>query len=539
MSDVAIVTDSTAYLPAELIERHGVHVVPLYVVFEGDRPVPEVEITDYDEFFEELRSAERLPTTSQPSVGDFTSAYEPLLEEGREVVSIHISGGLSGTPEAARQAKEALERDGRGGERITVVDSHTTAGGLGFMVLAAAKAVREGADAAATAAHVAEARSEFKLWFAIDTLEFLKRGGRIGAASAWIGSTLKVKPILTVEGEMTPVERVRTSSRAFERMVDYARQRKDSGAGAWSAQHIAAPDQCAALVERCTEVFGHGPTIVSELALPALPAAQAHHLAAHLDLPGRRTVGAGELARDEDEARARHHHRLPRPARGAAGAHRADRAAAHHRGQRLRRQRAPVRPRRDRVREGERPPARAEPRLRHHEPPRGGGRQAARAPAPLPRPHGPGRGRLCGRRAYDRADRRHRHLPGAVDPGRAVQRAAGRDRRPILAHPADRRHDRGGADRRGHAVRELPHGHHRVGDLGDCVPAVREPRDPAPDPEADGARAPVHHDRRGAVRGHAARCARRAGGDPGSRVDPDPGARVGRHEDVDDQAGTA
>jgi DegV family protein with EDD domain len=184
MSDVAIVTDSTAYLPAELIERHGVHVVPLYVVFEGDRPVPEVEITDYDDFFEELRSAERLPTTSQPSVGDFTSAYEPLLADGREVVSIHISGGLSGTPEAARQAKEALERDGKGGERVTVVDSHTTAGGLGFMVLAAAKAIREGADAEATAAHVAEARAEFKLWFAIDTLEFLKRGGRIGAASA-------------------------------------------------------------------------------------------------------------------------------------------------------------------------------------------------------------------------------------------------------------------------------------------------------------------------------------------------------------------
>jgi DegV family protein with EDD domain len=265
MSDVAIVTDSTAYLPAELIERHGIHIVPLYVVFGGDRTVPEVEITDYPAFFEELRSAETLPTTSQPSVGDFTAVFEPLLADGGEVVSIHISGGLSGTPEAARQAKEALERDGKGGERVTVVDSHTTAGGLGFMVLAAAKAVRDGADAGGVAAHVAEARAEFKLWFAIDTLEFLKRGGRIGAASAWIGSTLKVKPILTVEGEMTPVERVRTSSRAFERMVDYARQRKDSGAGAWSAQHINAPDQCAALVERCTDVFGHGPTIVSEI----------------------------------------------------------------------------------------------------------------------------------------------------------------------------------------------------------------------------------------------------------------------------------
>ncbi|HEV3376238.1 MAG TPA: DegV family protein [Thermoleophilaceae bacterium] len=265
MSDVSIVTDSTAYLPAELIERHGVHVVPLYVVFDGDRPVAEVEITDYDSFFEELRGAERLPTTSQPSVGDFTSTYEPLLAEGREVVSIHISGGLSGTPEAARQAKETLERSGAGGERVEVVDSTTAAGGLGFLVLAAAKAVAEGADAKQAAAAAAEARKELKMWFAIDTLEFLKRGGRIGAASAWIGSTLKVKPILTVENEMTPVERVRTSSRAFERMVDYARQRHDSGAGAWSAQHIAAPDQCAALVERCTEVFGHGPTIVSEL----------------------------------------------------------------------------------------------------------------------------------------------------------------------------------------------------------------------------------------------------------------------------------
>ena len=265
MADVAIVTDSTSYLPPELIERHGIHVVPLYVVFGGDRIVPEVEITDYEAFFEELRRAEKLPTTSQPSVGDFTAAFEPLLAGGKEIVSVHISGGLSGTPEAARQARDALERDGKGGERIEVVDSTTAAGGLGFMVLAAAKAAATGASATEVAAHVAEARSQLKLWFAIDTLEFLKRGGRIGAASAWIGSTLRVKPILTVENEMTPVERVRTASRAFERMVDYARQRHDSGADAWSAQHINAPDQCAALIERCTEVFGGPPTIVSEI----------------------------------------------------------------------------------------------------------------------------------------------------------------------------------------------------------------------------------------------------------------------------------
>ena len=265
MSRVAVVTDSTSYLPPELVERHEITVVPLYVVFGGDRTVPEVEISDYGTFFEDLRRAEKLPTTSQPSVGDFTAAYEPLLAEGHEIVSVHISGGLSGTPEAARQAKQALSRDGQDDDRIQVVDSTTAAGGLGFMVLAAVKAAAEGKRAVEVADWVAEARAEFKLWFAIDTLEFLRRGGRIGAASAWIGSTLKVKPILTVENEMTPVERVRTSGRAFERLVDYARQRHESGADAWSAQHIHAPEACGELVERCREVFGCEPTIVSEI----------------------------------------------------------------------------------------------------------------------------------------------------------------------------------------------------------------------------------------------------------------------------------
>ena len=265
MPPVAVVTDSTSYLPPELVERHGIGIVPLYVVFGGDRTVKEIEITDFPAFFEELRSAEKLPTTSQPSVGDFTEAFEPHLADGGEVVSVHISGGLSGTPEAARQAKEALTRDGKGGERVEVVDSTTAAGGLGFMVLAAAKAASDGRSASEVAAHVARARNELRLWFAIDTLEFLKRGGRIGAASAWIGSTLKVKPILTVENEMTPVERVRTSSRMFQRLLDYARGCADSGADAWSAQHINAPDQCAALVEQCQEIFGSPPTIVSEI----------------------------------------------------------------------------------------------------------------------------------------------------------------------------------------------------------------------------------------------------------------------------------
>lgn len=265
MGRVAVVSDSTSYLPPELVARHDLTVVPLYVVLGGERTVPDAEITDYPAFFDELRGAAKLPTTSQPSVGDFIGVYEPLLADGREVVSIHISGGLSGTCEAARRAKEALTRDGRGGERVHVVDSTTIAAGLGFMALTAAKAAKEGLGAEAVVARTLEMRSELKLWFAVDTLEFLRRGGRIGAASAWIGSTLSVKPILTVETEMVPVERVRTSSRALQRLVDYARQCHDSGIDAWSAQHVNAPDQCALLVESCTELFGHGPTIFSEL----------------------------------------------------------------------------------------------------------------------------------------------------------------------------------------------------------------------------------------------------------------------------------
>jgi fatty acid kinase fatty acid binding subunit len=103
------------------------------------------------------------------------------------------------------------------------------------------------------------------MWFAIDTLEFLKRSGRIGAASAWLGSTLRIKPILTLESEMTPVERVRTSKRAFERMVDYAKQRQESGMNAWVVQHIQAPDQAAALADRCREIFGREPVFTSEI----------------------------------------------------------------------------------------------------------------------------------------------------------------------------------------------------------------------------------------------------------------------------------
>ncbi|HEX8744375.1 MAG TPA: DegV family protein [Thermoleophilaceae bacterium] len=265
MPPVAVVTDTTGYLPVEVAEANGIQLVSLYVNFGGERTEREADLTDYDAFYEELRTADELPTTSQPSVGDFIAAFEPLLADGRDVVSIHLSGGISGTVESARQAKEALEREGRGGERVHVLDSSTAAGGLGLVALAAARRAQGGGDAEAVLSAAREAREELKMWFAIDTLEFLKRSGRIGAASAWIGSTLKIKPILTLEAEITPVERVRTSARMFERMVDYARQRESSGANGWVVQHIQAGEHATRLADECRTIFGREPVFFSEV----------------------------------------------------------------------------------------------------------------------------------------------------------------------------------------------------------------------------------------------------------------------------------
>ena len=266
MPPVAIVTDSTHYTPRELTAAAGVHEVSLYV---GGDPVGggsrrESEITDYDAFYAWLRDAPTLPTTSQPSIGDFVAAYEPLLAEGSDIVSIHLAGGISGTVGAAAQAKSLLDERQAGG-RIAIVDARTACGGLGCVVLAAAAAARKGAGVEEVLARAQEARAALQIWFCIDTLEYLQRGGRVGRAQAWLGSALRVKPILSLDAEITPVERVRTAARAFERMVDYMRSRRDDGADGWVVQHIQAPDRAAALVERGRELFGCEPAWVSEV----------------------------------------------------------------------------------------------------------------------------------------------------------------------------------------------------------------------------------------------------------------------------------
>jgi DegV family protein with EDD domain len=260
---VAVVSDTTQYLPARMAAEHGIHLVSLYVRF-GETLERESEMTDLPAFYERLRQARDLPTTSQPSVGDFLAVYEPLLEAGNEICSVHLSAGISGTYDSALQAKATLEERGHAG-RIEVLDSATACGGLGAVVLAAAARARGGGGLNEVVAHAREAREQLKIWFAVDTLEYLRRGGRVGAAQAWLGGALKIKPILSIESEITPIERVRTSGKAFERMLDYMRSRASDGADGWIVQHIQARDQADRLVEAGREIYGCEPVFVSEV----------------------------------------------------------------------------------------------------------------------------------------------------------------------------------------------------------------------------------------------------------------------------------
>jgi DegV family protein with EDD domain len=264
MSRVAVVTDTTHYLPREVVERHGLKLVSLYVNWDG-RTDREAALGDYSAFYAHLRTTAELPSTSQPSVGDFLAAYEPLIEDGADILSIHLSGGISGTVRSAEQARDALIERGVAPERIVVLDSRTGCAGHGVMAVAAANAAAGGADLQGAAGVASTLRESMGILFAVDTLEFLRRGGRIGAAQALLGSALKIKPILSIEGEIFPVERVRTAGRAVERLVRELRERRDEGADVFFIQHVQAPDVAAKLGERGAEIYGRGPEFVSEI----------------------------------------------------------------------------------------------------------------------------------------------------------------------------------------------------------------------------------------------------------------------------------
>ena len=283
---VAVVTDSTASLPPELFARWEIPQVSLYVGWGGDLR-PEREYEDLDAFYVRLSESEDLPVTSQPSVGDFLAVFEPIAAAGRDIVSIHIAGGLSGTCESGREAARQVAE--QHSVRVEIVDGQSGAGGLGLQVVAAARAAEEGADTDAVVAAVASARASLDIWFALDTLEYLRRGGRIGAAQALVGSALKIKPILTFGTEIAPVGRVRTRRRAFERMVAYLHELHDRGATDWIVQHAQAHDDAQRLVAEGTAIFGTEPLFCTQVG-PVLGA----HLGSGMLVGGMGSSGSSQ-----------------------------------------------------------------------------------------------------------------------------------------------------------------------------------------------------------------------------------------------------
>jgi len=214
LTKVRIITDSTADLPLELAERYGIIVVPLQVFFGAAGYRDGIDLTK-EEFFQRLAVSSALPTTSQPAPADFAAVYRPLLEEGAEAVSIHISSLLSGTVQSAQLAKNMLNY-----EQLEIIDSQTVSVILGMIVLGAARAAEAGYSKNEVVALVRRIIADHKIFFMVDTLEYLQRGGRIGKAQAFLGAVMNVKPICTIkDGIVYPQEKVRGRNKALARVV--------------------------------------------------------------------------------------------------------------------------------------------------------------------------------------------------------------------------------------------------------------------------------------------------------------------------------
>lgn len=238
MNKVIVVTDSTATIPAQLLNGHTVQVLPLQVIWDHKVLRDGVDIQP-QEFYERLAKAKTMPSTSQATPEEFKVAYSSLLDQGYDILSIHISSRLSGTLESAIQAKKAFP-----GAKIELVDSLSTSMALGFQVLSAARMASIGAGLTEVKAVAEKALSHTGVYFALNTLEFLHRGGRIGGAAAFMGTMLNLKPLLELrDGRIEAVERVRTFNKTVDRLLDLVEARLDRDKGPIRLAAIHANDQ--------------------------------------------------------------------------------------------------------------------------------------------------------------------------------------------------------------------------------------------------------------------------------------------------------
>lgn len=262
---VAVVTDSTAYLPEGFAERHDIRVVPLNVLVDGEQGLDCIDVGPR-ELIEALKAKRRV-TTSMPNPDELADAYRAALDDGADaVVSIHLSRELSGTWSAAVMAAADVGAE-RGDGLVRVVDSRTTVMALGFAVLHAAEAAAAGAAPADVEAVAVATAAASRTVFVVPTLEYLRRGGRISSATALLGTALAMKPLLHIDdGRIRPLEKVRTMSKALSRLVELAAARSGDEPVELAVQHLGSPDRAARLADELSEAIPKAKgCVVSEL----------------------------------------------------------------------------------------------------------------------------------------------------------------------------------------------------------------------------------------------------------------------------------
>jgi DegV family protein with EDD domain len=217
MSKIALVTDSTTYMPPELVKKYNISVAPQVLIW-GDQTYKDGVDIQSQEFFTRLKTAKVMPTTSQVAVVSFQEIFQGLVDKGYEVLALLVSSRLSGTVQSAMQAKDLMSS---AREKVNVVDSQSVAMALGFQVLAVARALESGASLQDAIALAEKSYQYTGVFFAVDTLEFLHRGGRIGSAQRFLGTMLNMKPILAIQdGRVEGIDRIRTKNKSHDRVLE-------------------------------------------------------------------------------------------------------------------------------------------------------------------------------------------------------------------------------------------------------------------------------------------------------------------------------
>lgn len=268
MSKIALVTDSTCSMPKEMIDKYNITVAPQVLIWGNETLEDGVNITP-SEFYSRLKKATVMPSTSQATIGKFHEIYKSLLDQNYQILSILISSKLSGTVNSAVQAKAMLSPDAP----IEIIDSNSTAMAMGFHLLVVARAIEQGASLAECVELAQKASQNTGIYFAVDTLEFLHRGGRIGGASRFLGTVLNFKPILELrDGRVEAAERVRTRTKSLNRIVELVEEKIGGRTPVRLASlHASAPEDARIVLDEATKKFNPVESYSSEVS-PAIGA---------------------------------------------------------------------------------------------------------------------------------------------------------------------------------------------------------------------------------------------------------------------------